>query len=72
LISCWKACRRWWPIRKKAAVVTFAIAESPERLGPRLTHAEIEQTMRETGLDKQLKVFGMWTEWQNGKRGRAQ
>jgi hypothetical protein len=41
-------------------------------LGPRLTHAEIEQTMRETGLDEQLKVFGMWTEWQNGKRGRAQ
>jgi carboxypeptidase Q len=56
----------------EAAVVTFAIADSPERLGPRLTHAEIEQTMRETGLDEQLKVFGMWTEWQNGKRGRAQ
>lgn len=56
----------------EAAAVTFAIADSPERLGPRLTHEQIEQTMRETGLDEQLRTFGMWTEWQNGKRGRAQ
>jgi hypothetical protein len=56
----------------EAAAVTFAIADSPERLGPRLTHAQIEQTMRETGLDEQLKTFGMWTDWQQGRRGRAQ
>lgn len=56
----------------EAAVVTFAIADSPDKLGPRLNHAQIEQTMRETGLDEQLKTFGMWTDWQNGKRGRAQ
>jgi hypothetical protein len=56
----------------EAAVVTFAIADSPERLGSRLTHEQIEQTMRETGLDEQLRIFGMWTDWQNGKRGRAQ
>ncbi|MBZ5703851.1 MAG: M20/M25/M40 family metallo-hydrolase [Acidobacteriia bacterium] len=56
----------------EAAAVSFAIADSPEKLGPRLTHAQIEQTMRDTGLDEQLKIFGMWTEWQNGKRGRAQ
>ena len=56
----------------EAAAVTFAIADSPDKLGPRLNHAQIEQTMRETGLDEQLKTFGMWTDWQNGKRGRAQ
>ncbi|HVO79598.1 MAG TPA: M20/M25/M40 family metallo-hydrolase [Terriglobales bacterium] len=56
----------------EAAAVSFAIADAPDRLGPRLTHAEIEQTLRETGLDEQLKIFGMWTEWQTGKRGRSQ
>jgi hypothetical protein len=56
----------------EAAAITFAIADSPQKLGPRLTHAQIEQTMRETGLDEQLKTFGMWTDWQQGKRGRAQ
>jgi Zn-dependent M28 family amino/carboxypeptidase len=56
----------------EAAALSFAIADAPDRLGPRLTHAQIEQTMRETGLDEQLKTFGMWTEWQTGKRGRTQ
>jgi carboxypeptidase Q len=55
----------------EAAWVTFAIADSPEKLGPRLNHAQIEQTMRETGLDGQLKTFGMWQQWEKGKRGRA-
>jgi hypothetical protein len=56
----------------EAAALSFAIADAPDRLGSRLTHAQIEQTMRETGLDEQLKTFGMWTEWQTGKRGRTQ
>jgi hypothetical protein len=54
-----------------AAVLTFAIANAPERLGPRLNRSQIEQTMRETHLDKQLKVFGIWQQWESGKRGRA-
>jgi len=40
-------------------------------VGPRLHHAEIEQTMRETHLDDIMKTFGMWQDWQTGKLGRS-
>jgi hypothetical protein len=55
----------------EAAALTFGIANAPERVGPRLTHDQIEQTMRETHLDEQLKTFGIWDEWEQGTRGRA-
>jgi carboxypeptidase Q len=54
----------------EAAELTLALANSPERVARRLHHAEIEQTMRETHLDEQLKTFGIWDEWQKGTRGR--
>ena len=54
----------------EAAALTFGIANSPARLGPRLNHAQIEQTLHETHLDEQLKTFGMWGDWESGKRGR--
>lgn len=53
----------------EAAVFTVALANS-ERVGPRLSRAQIEQTMRETHLDEELKAMGMWADWENGKRGR--
>jgi len=56
----------------EAAEVAFAIADDPERIGPRLTHAQIEQTMRETHLDELMKTFGMWEAWQQGKLGKPQ
>ena len=52
------------------AELAFALADSPDRVGPRLTRAQIEQTMHETHLDDQMKVFGIWQQWQAGKRGR--
>jgi carboxypeptidase Q len=55
----------------EAAAVAFGIAYAPERLGPRLHHAQIEQTMVETHLDELMKTFGMWQPWQEGKWGRA-
>jgi carboxypeptidase Q len=55
----------------EAAALTFAIAYAPERIGPRLHHAQIEQTMVETHLDELMKTFGMWQPWQDGKWGRA-
>jgi carboxypeptidase Q len=54
----------------EAAALTFSIANAPARPGPRLTHAQIEQTLHETHLDEQLKTFGMWGDWQSGKLGR--
>jgi carboxypeptidase Q len=56
----------------EAAAVTFGIANSPERIGPRLNRAQIEQTMRETHLDDLMKTFGMWQDWQQGKVGRSE
>src|SRR6266436_1864033 len=54
----------------EAAGFTFGIANSSSRPGPRLHHDQIEQTLRETHLDEQLKTFGMWGDWESGKRGR--
>lgn len=51
-------------------VTVFGIAERVARLGPRQTRAEIEVLMKETGLDHQLKSFGLWEQWQRGDRGR--
>jgi carboxypeptidase Q len=55
----------------EAAALTFGLANSPERIGPRLTHVQIEQTMHETHLDDLMKTFGLWQQWQQGKMGRA-
>jgi carboxypeptidase Q len=54
----------------EAAGLAFGIANDPERIGPRLTHVQIEQTMRETHFDDLMKTFGTWQAWQEGKIGR--
>lgn len=54
----------------EASTLTVGLANAPEPPGPRLHHAQIEQTLRETHLDDQLKTFGMWNDWVSGKRGR--
>jgi carboxypeptidase Q len=54
-----------------AAYLTYAIAESPERLGPRQDRAQIEALMKETHLDDQMKAFELWDAWASGKRGRT-
>ena len=55
---------------KKAGDLKGAIADAPDRLGPRQNRAEIEALIRETHLDDQLKGFDMWPDWESGKRGR--
>jgi len=54
----------------EAAALSFELADLPEKIGPRIRRAEIEQMMRETHFDDQLKAFGVWKEWESGKRGR--
>lgn len=56
----------------EAAELTLALADTPQPVGPRLTRAQVEQTLHETHLDEQLRVFGIWQEWETGKRGRSQ
>jgi carboxypeptidase Q len=55
----------------ETAALAFALADAPERVGPRLHRAEIEQTMRETHLDDELKSSGIWREWEGKTRGRV-
>jgi carboxypeptidase Q len=53
-----------------AALTAWGIADRTEALGKRLTRAEIETQMKETGLDQQMKTLGYWDAWQSGARGR--
>jgi len=53
-----------------AALTAWGIADRAEPLAKRLSRAEIETQMKETGLDQQMKTLGYWPAWQNGERGR--
>jgi len=54
----------------EASVLAFGLANLPEKIGPRLTHDQIEQTLHETHGDDVLKAAGIWDDWVSGKRGR--
>jgi hypothetical protein len=54
-----------------AAITVFGLADSPKRIGPRQSRAEIEELIKETGLDQQMKNTGAWQSWQDGTRGRT-
>jgi carboxypeptidase Q len=53
-----------------AALTTWGLADRPAPLGKRLSRAELETLMKESGLDQQMKSMGFWNDWQNGTRGR--
>jgi hypothetical protein len=53
-----------------AALTAWGVADRAEPISKRLTHAEIELQLKKTGLDNQLKVFGLWDTWQSGQLGR--
>lgn len=53
-----------------AAVTVWGLAERPEPVAKRQSRAEIEALLKETGLDAQMKAFGMWEAWERGERGR--
>jgi len=53
-----------------AATTAWGIADHAEPIGPRLSRAEIEKVLRDSGLEQDLKTQGLWTDWESGKRGR--
>jgi carboxypeptidase Q len=53
-----------------AAALVWGLAESPERIAPRQSKAQIDKLMKDAKLDEQMKVFGQWADWQAGRRGR--
>lgn len=54
----------------EAAALSVELADLPTKIGPRLTHDQIEQTMRDTNSVEMFKAFGIWDEWASGQRGR--
>lgn len=54
-----------------AAATVFAIADADERLGKRQSVSEVEALVKETGLDEQMRVQGMWPDWQEIKAARS-
>ena len=54
----------------EAAVLSLELADLPQKIGPRLTHDQIEQTMKDTGSVDMLKSDGIWDDWVSGNRGR--
>jgi Zn-dependent M28 family amino/carboxypeptidase len=53
-----------------AAVAVSSIANAPARVGKRQNRAEIEQVLAKSGLADQMKTYGLWADWEHGKRGR--
>ena len=53
-----------------AAVTAFALADAEQRIGPRQSRAEIEQLLRDTGLDREMREAGFWPLWEKSARGR--
>jgi len=54
-----------------AALTAWGIADRTEPIGKRLTRAELDVLIKETGLHQQLKLLGYWDAWQSGARGRT-
>jgi carboxypeptidase Q len=54
----------------EAAVLSLEVANLPGRIGPRLTHDQIDQTIRDSSSEEMFKAFGLWDDWNSGKRGR--
>ncbi|HVE66486.1 MAG TPA: M28 family peptidase [Thermoanaerobaculia bacterium] len=53
-----------------AAVAVLGLANAPARLAPRQSRAEVEKLLEKSGLARQMKTYGLWEDWETGKRGR--
>ena len=53
-----------------AALTAWGIADRAEPIGKRLSRAELDTLVKETGLDEQMRLLGYWNQWQTGARGR--
>jgi carboxypeptidase Q len=53
-----------------ATLTAWGIADRAEPVGKRLSRAELDTLIKQTGLDEQMKLLDYWEQWQSGKRGR--
>ncbi|HTO76339.1 MAG TPA: M20/M25/M40 family metallo-hydrolase [Thermoanaerobaculia bacterium] len=54
-----------------AAVAVSGLADAPGRPGPRQSRDEVGRLLAASGLEKQMKTYGLWSDWEAGRRGRA-
>lgn len=54
----------------EAVVLGFGLANLPQKIGPRLTRSQIEQSIRDSGSVEMMKSAGSWDDWVSGRRGR--
>lgn len=52
-----------------AAALVWSLAEANAPLPRRQTRAEVEQLLKATKLDEQMRAFDQWTDWQTHRRG---
>jgi len=53
-----------------AALTAWGLADRANPIGKRLSRAELETLIKDTGLDQQMKSMGYWQAWEKGTRGR--
>ena len=54
----------------EVALLALELANLDQKIGPRLTHDQVEQTMRESHSVEMMKANGIWDDWVSGRRGR--
>jgi carboxypeptidase Q len=54
----------------EAAALSVELANLPQKIAPRLTHDQIQQTIVDTHSEDLFKEFGLWDDWVSGQRGR--
>jgi Zn-dependent M28 family amino/carboxypeptidase len=56
----------------EAAEFSFALANLPQKIGPRFTRAQIDQSIHDTHSEEMFKASGTWEAWQSGLIGRRE
>lgn len=54
----------------EAAALAVGLADLPQKIGPRLTHDQVQQAIIDSKSEELFKSFGLWDEFVAGKRGR--
>jgi hypothetical protein len=54
-----------------AAVMTAGLANASQRIGPRQTRAQVADVLAKSGIESQMKTYGLWADWERGTRGRV-
>ncbi len=54
-----------------AAAAALGLANAPSRIGPRQNRGEVDELLKASKLDAQMKVYSIWGDWETGSRGRA-